>query len=97
MLTSWTAEGAETRGSDVTHPGPCGDAPECWNSSLQWWELPAGEGAAPVTGPGHALGGGVVGALLFLSSMSKEPWKEVARNPGGLILEGLSSHSGAWW
>lgn len=56
-----------------------------------------GEGAAPVTGPGHALGGGVVGALLFLSSMSKEPWKEVARNPGGLILEGLSSHSGAWW
>lgn len=48
-----------------------------------------GEGAAPVTGPGHALGGGVVGALLFLSSMSKEPWKEVARNPGGLILESL--------
>ena len=48
-----------------------------------------------VTQAGHTWGGA---ALLFLHSLSKEPRKDVVRNPGGLVSEDLLvSESGDGW
>lgn len=42
--------------------------------------------------------GGGGAALLFLRSLSKEPRKDVVRNPGGLVSEDLLvSESGDGW
>ena len=52
-------------------------------------------GGSGYTGRSH-LGGGA--ALLFLRSLSKEPRKDVVRNPGGLVSEDLLvSESGDGW